>query len=76
MDVVVVVEPIFRDRDIVLRDLLHVAERHPGNDVLTIAIQTPYGRRLLRATQSVDSWDPGLREELEELTGASLEDDD
>ena len=75
MDVIVVLEPVLRDRDIVLRDLLQVAERHPGNDVLTIALQTPYGRRLLRASQQVDSWDPGLREELEKLTGASLQEE-
>lgn len=57
------------DRDVLLADLLKTVARHPGNDVMQVAIETPYGTRTLRTAQTVDSWDPGLWSEMETLLG-------
>jgi len=57
------------NRDVLLADLLKAVARHPGNDVLEIAIETPYGIRTVRAARTVDSWDPGLWSEVETLLG-------
>ena len=65
-----------RDRDLTLKDLLNIAKNHPGNDVLMVGLHTAYGLRVLRAAQTVDRWDPDLKAELAELTGASVVGDD
>jgi len=68
-----------QNRDVLLKDVLQIAADHPGNDVLMVGVRTAYGLRVLRAARTVDRWDPDLRRQLAELTGATvleLDDDD
>ena len=63
------------DRDVLLAELLQIVARHPGNDVLVVTIETPFGTRQLRTARTVDSWDQGLWCELEDLLGGEVERD-
>lgn len=60
------------DRDILLAELLEIVASHPGNDVFVVAIETPYGTRLLRTAKTVDSWDQRFWSKLEDLLGDEL----
>ena len=61
------------NRDVLLADLLEIVARHPGNDVFIVAIETPWGTRLLRTAKTVDSWDQRLWSAVEELLGEEIE---
>lgn len=60
------------DEDVTLQALLDVAEQHPGNDVLEVDVCGRAAVRRFRLTQLVDSWDRGLRVDLEHLMGSSI----
>ena len=64
------------NRDVLLAELLQIVSRHPGNDVLVVAIETPYGTRMLRTARTVDSWDQGLWCEIEDLLDAEISRED
>ena len=61
------------NRDVILAELLQIVSRHPGNDVLVVAIETPWGTRMLRTARTVDSWDQGLWSAIEDLLDAEIE---
>ena len=64
------------NRDILLAELLEIVARHPGNDVFVVAIETPWGTRMLRTARTVDSWDQGLWSKIEDLLGSEITRDD
>lgn len=53
--------------DVILRELSRVISAHPGNDEFELLLHTPEGLRVFSPLQTVDSWDPRLRAQLDEL---------
>lgn len=59
--------------DILMRDIIAVARKHPGNDVLELLVITGDSARTFQLRSTVDAWDPQLRRELQELLGGEVE---
>ena len=59
--------------DVLMHDIVAVARRHPGNDVLELVVVGRRGARTFTLNSTVDAWDPALRTELEHLLGGEVE---
>jgi hypothetical protein len=59
--------------DVLMHDIVTVASKHPGNDVLELLVVSANGSRSFQLNRTVDAWDPALRRELQRLLGGEVE---